>query len=57
MQTEHGHTTVLKKYLTVNGVKCNVSDAWDWELATRKVTLSYSGYTAAGLPVWGKKIN
>lgn len=46
-----------KKILTVNGVKCNVSDAWDWELATRKVTLSYSGYTAAGLPVWGKKIN
>lgn len=46
-----------KKVLTVNGVKCNVSDAWDWELSTRKVTLSYSGYTAAGLPVWGKKIN
>ncbi|WP_026727216.1 arabinan endo-1,5-alpha-L-arabinosidase [Flavobacterium denitrificans] len=46
-----------KKVLTVNGVKCNVSDSWDWELATRKVTLSYSGYTAAGLPVWGKKIN
>ncbi|KAF2513983.1 family 43 glycosylhydrolase [Flavobacterium zhairuonense] len=46
-----------KKILTVNGVKCNVSDSWDWELSTRKVTLSYSGYTAAGLPVWGKKIN
>lgn len=46
-----------KKILTVNGVKCNVSDAWDWELATRKVTISYSGLTAAGLPVWGKKIN
>jgi len=46
-----------KKVLTVNGVKCNVSDAWDWELSTRKVTLSYSGYTASGLPVWGKKVN
>jgi arabinan endo-1,5-alpha-L-arabinosidase len=46
-----------KKVLTVNGVKCNVSDAWDWELATRKVTLCYSGLTSAGLPVWGKKVN
>jgi arabinan endo-1,5-alpha-L-arabinosidase len=46
-----------KKILTVNGVKCNVSDAWDWELATRKVTISYSGLTSGGLPVWGKKMN
>ncbi|MBF4506375.1 arabinan endo-1,5-alpha-L-arabinosidase [Flavobacterium sp. JLP] len=46
-----------KKIITVNGVKCNVTDAWDWELATRKVTLSYSGLTASGLPVWGKKVN
>lgn len=46
-----------KKILTVNGVKCNVSDAWDWELATRKVTLTYSGLTSGGLPVWGKKVN
>lgn len=45
------------KTLTVNGVKCKVSDAWDWESATRKVTISYSGLTAAGVPVWGKKIN
>jgi arabinan endo-1,5-alpha-L-arabinosidase len=43
--------------LTVNGVKCKVSDAWDWEAATRKVTLTYSGLTAAGVPIWGKKIN
>ncbi|QGK76125.1 arabinan endo-1,5-alpha-L-arabinosidase [Flavobacterium sp. SLB02] len=46
-----------KKILTINGVKCNVTDAWDWESATRKVTLSYSGLTAGGLPVLGKKIN
>lgn len=45
------------KTLTVNGVKCKVSDAWDWESATRKVTISYSGLTAAGVPIWGKKIN
>lgn len=45
------------KTLTVNGVKCKVSDAWDWERATRKVTITYSGFTAAGVPVWGKKID
>ncbi|WP_348798103.1 arabinan endo-1,5-alpha-L-arabinosidase [Flavobacterium adhaerens] len=46
-----------KKTLTVNGVPCKVSDAWDWESATRKVTLTYSGLTTAGVPIWGKKIN
>lgn len=45
------------KTLTVNGIKCKVSDAWDWEASTRKVTLTYSGLNAGGLPVWGKKIN
>jgi arabinan endo-1,5-alpha-L-arabinosidase len=45
------------KTLTVNSIKCKVSDAWDWETATRKVTITYSGLTAAGVPVWGKKIN
>ncbi|KIA84862.1 arabinan endo-1,5-alpha-L-arabinosidase [Flavobacterium sp. AED] len=45
------------KTLTVNGNKCKVSDAWDWESATRKVTITYSGLTTGGLPVWGKKIN
>ena len=44
------------KTLTVNGVKCKVSDAWDWESSTRKVTITYSGLTTAGLPVWGKKV-
>ncbi|REG96453.1 arabinan endo-1,5-alpha-L-arabinosidase [Flavobacterium aquicola] len=46
-----------KKTLTVNGIQCKVNDAWDWEKATRNVTLTYSGLTAAGVPVWGKKIN
>ncbi|MDR6760730.1 arabinan endo-1,5-alpha-L-arabinosidase [Flavobacterium sp. 2755] len=46
-----------KKIATINGVKCNVIDAWDWESATRKVTLSYTGINSAGLAVWGKKIN
>lgn len=46
-----------KKIATINGVKCNVVDAWDWESATRKVTLTYTGINSAGLAVWGKKIN
>ncbi|UUF15671.1 MULTISPECIES: arabinan endo-1,5-alpha-L-arabinosidase [Flavobacterium] len=46
-----------KKIATINGVKCNVIDAWDWESATRKVTLTYTGINSAGLAVWGKKIN
>ncbi|MFA9190616.1 arabinan endo-1,5-alpha-L-arabinosidase [Flavobacterium sp. FZUC8N2.13] len=46
-----------KQVLTVNGIQCKVSDAWDWEASTRKVTLSYSGLTPDGRPVWGKKIN
>ncbi|MFA9194167.1 arabinan endo-1,5-alpha-L-arabinosidase [Flavobacterium sp. FBOR7N2.3] len=46
-----------KQVLTVNGIQCKVSDAWDWEASTRKVTLSYSGLTSDGRPVWGKKIN
>jgi arabinan endo-1,5-alpha-L-arabinosidase len=45
-----------KQVLTVNGIQCKVSDAWDWEAATRKVTLTYSGLTSGGQPVWGKKI-
>ena len=45
------------KTLTVNGIKCKVSDAWDWEASTRVVTLTYSGLTTAGVPIWGKKIN
>lgn len=43
--------------LTVNGNKCKVSDAWDWEATPRKVTLTYSGFTSGGQPVWAKKIN
>lgn len=41
--------------LYVNGNECKLINAWDWELASRKVTLSYSGLTVDGKPVWGKK--
>lgn len=43
------------KTLTINGVKCKVKDAWDWESSPRKVTITYSGLTDNGLPFWGKK--
>ncbi|MBI9039826.1 arabinan endo-1,5-alpha-L-arabinosidase [Lutibacter sp.] len=43
------------KTLTINGVKCKVKDAWDWEASSRKVTITYSGLTVGGLPYWGKK--
>lgn len=42
--------------LDINGNKYNTSDAWDWEASTRKVTLTYQGFTANGRPVWGKKV-
>ena len=45
-----------KSILTINGNKYNVADGWDWEASTRKVTLTWSGLTAAGLPVWAKKV-
>ncbi len=44
------------KTLTINGIKCKVKDAWDWEATPRKVTITYSGLTTDGLPFWGKKI-
>lgn len=44
------------KTLTINGVKCKVNNAWDWEASPRKLTITYSGLTAGGLPYWGKKV-
>lgn len=45
------------KLLTIGNVACKVSNAWDWEKTPRRRTVTYSGLTAAGQPVWGKKIN
>lgn len=46
----------VKSILTINGNKYNVADAWDWEASPRKVTLTYTGFTASGRPVWAKKV-
>jgi arabinan endo-1,5-alpha-L-arabinosidase len=44
------------KLLNINGNKYNVSDAWDWEASTRKVTITYAGLTPAGVSIWAKKL-
>lgn len=41
--------------ITINGVECEMFSSWDWESSPRTVTLTYSGLTATGRPVWGKK--
>lgn len=44
-----------KKILTVGDLKLCVELGLDWEASPRRVTLVYSGLTANGHPVWGKK--
>ena len=44
------------RLLTINGVVCMVTEAWDWEAPVRKVTLTYSGINSAGVTIWAKKI-
>jgi arabinan endo-1,5-alpha-L-arabinosidase len=45
-----------KGILTINNNKFNVANAWNWESSPRKVTITYSGLTSSGRPVWAKKI-
>jgi len=45
-----------KNLLDINGNKYIVTDAWDWEAATRKVTLTYAGLTPSGVSIWVKKL-
>lgn len=47
----------ITRVLTVNGIACKVSNAWNWEASPRKRTITFSGLTATGRPIWGKKIN
>jgi arabinan endo-1,5-alpha-L-arabinosidase len=44
-----------KKILTVGTLKLCVEWGLDWETSPRKRTLTYSGLTVNGRPVWGKK--
>jgi len=41
--------------LVINGNECKLFDAWDWEASIRDVTISYSGLTSSGKPIWAKK--
>ncbi|MXN91520.1 family 43 glycosylhydrolase [Flavobacterium sp. Sd200] len=43
--------------LFINGIECKVSNGWDWEASPRKATITISGLTADGKPVWGKKVD
>lgn len=45
-----------KGILTINNIQYNVGNAWNWESSPRKVTITYSGFTSSGRPVWAKKI-
>ncbi len=45
-----------KGILTINYDKYNLANAWNWESSPRKVTITYSGLTSTGRPVWAKKI-
>ncbi|RAV97922.1 arabinan endo-1,5-alpha-L-arabinosidase [Pseudochryseolinea flava] len=44
-----------KKVLTIGDLKLCVERGLDWEASPRNITLIYSGLTANGRPVWGKK--
>lgn len=44
------------KTLIINDNECKLLDAWDWEASPRKVTISFSGLTTNGRPIWAKKI-
>jgi arabinan endo-1,5-alpha-L-arabinosidase len=41
--------------LLINGNECKLLDAWNWEASPRRVTISYSGLTDNGRPIWAKK--
>ncbi|WP_210486757.1 arabinan endo-1,5-alpha-L-arabinosidase [Rufibacter aurantiacus] len=45
-----------KGVLSMSGNKLYVKTAWDWEASPRRTTLSYSGFTASGQPIWGKRV-
>lgn len=44
-----------KRILTIGTLKLCVEWGLDWEATERKPTIVYSGLTATGRPVWGKK--
>jgi arabinan endo-1,5-alpha-L-arabinosidase len=41
--------------LTINGNECKLLNAWDWEASPRRRTITYSGLTETGRPIWAKK--
>lgn len=45
------------KKLLINGREHILNNSWDWEASPRKTTITYTGLTSSGRPVWGKKTN
>ncbi|HSC55519.1 MAG TPA: arabinan endo-1,5-alpha-L-arabinosidase [Phnomibacter sp.] len=45
-----------KKLLNINSQPYPVAEAWNWEAATRKRTISFAGFSNAKLTLWGKKL-
>lgn len=46
-----------KKILTIGSTKLYVDRELDWEADPRVPTIVYSGLTATGRPIWGKKVD
>jgi arabinan endo-1,5-alpha-L-arabinosidase len=44
------------RMLSINGVKYPVAEAWDWEAASRKRTITFAGHVNPTLMLWGKKL-
>lgn len=43
------------KTLMVNGQECKVSNGWDWEATPRRRTITLTGLSGNGKPIWGKR--
>ncbi|RZJ68672.1 MAG: arabinan endo-1,5-alpha-L-arabinosidase [Flavobacterium sp.] len=41
--------------LMLNDQECKVSNGWDWEASPRRRTITISGFTGTGRPIWGKR--
>ncbi|MGK4566831.1 lipocalin-like domain-containing protein [Flavobacterium sp. 3HN19-14] len=51
------HYDSSKRAVYLNNIECKISNGWDWEASPRHRTITLSGLTGDGKPVWGKKVN
>jgi len=50
-----GNWSLSGEILSFNGQECKLFNSWDWEANPRKETITFSGLTPQGRPIWGKK--